>query len=88
MELMDTMGGMLAMPTGFLPAAVLEEGALGREDTVFGPSLELTVAAMLSNGGVISRTGTYVEVLVVDCSADVIPFLCPFGRRRDHIWFR
>ena len=34
---------------------------------------------MLSDGGVISRTGTYVEVLVVDCSADVIPFLCPFG---------
>ena len=58
------------MPTGFLPAAVLEEGALGREDTVFGPSPEFTVAAM-----VISRTGTYVEVLVVDLASEA-PAAC------------
>lgn len=33
---------------------------------------------MLSDAGVVSRTGTYVEVLVVDCSAEVVHFLRPF----------
>jgi len=59
--------------------------ARGREDTVSGPSVTLQAAAMLSDAGVVSRTGTYVEVLVVDCSAEVVHFLRPFVPEEEEV---
>ena len=51
-------GVLLAIPAQFLPEDVLEQGNTGDVDSIFGPSVELEVPAMLEDGGVVSMTGT------------------------------
>ena len=79
-------GLLLAVPPGFLPADVLQQGNLGDQDQVFGPSQEFTVPAMISDGGVLSTTGEELSVLVVDCSEDVMPYLREFRESEEVIF--
>lgn len=50
-------GVLLAVPLGFLPDSILAEGALGSEESIFGPHKVFTVASLLEEGGILSQTG-------------------------------
>lgn len=50
-------GVLLAVPIGFLPDSILAEGALGSEESIFGPHKVFTVASLLEEGGILSQTG-------------------------------
>ena len=78
--LMKRTGGvLLAMPAHFLPEDVIQQGNAGQDDMVFGPSFLARVPASIVEGGVVSPTGMEVEVLVVDCLAQVLNSMRPFG---------
>ena len=79
-------GVLLAIPTGFVPEAELGALAAGREDAVFGPHIVLRVASLISDSGVISNTGAYVDVLVVDCSLDVLGHLRPLAEDEEAVF--
>ena len=64
-------GVLLAVPIGFLPDSVLAEGALGSEESIFGPHKVFKVASLLEEGGILSQTGVYIDVLVVDYAAEI-----------------
>ena len=62
---------LLAVPIGFLPDSVLAEGALRSEESIFGPRKVFKVASLLEEGGILAQTGVYIDVLVVDCAAEI-----------------
>ena len=64
-------GVLLAVSIGFLPDSILAEGALGSEESIFGPHKVFKVASLLEEGGILSQTGVYIDVLVVDCAAEI-----------------
>ena len=78
--LMKRAGGvLLAMPVHFLPEDLIFQGNSGQDDVVFGPSFQARVPASILEGGVISPTGMEVDVLVIDCMAQVLDSMRLFG---------
>ena len=73
-----TGGVLLAVPASFLPSEVVELGNTGDPTSVFGPSVELEVPAMLADGGVVSQTGDMLIVRVIDCSEGIMSNLREF----------
>eukprot|EP00435_Cladocopium_sp_Y103_P044067 s133_g12.t1 len=79
-------GMLLAVPTGFLPDAVLAEGEQSTEETIFGPHFVATVASVIEDGGLVSPTGAYIDVVIVDCSAEVMDHLRQFGEEEERVF--
>ena len=73
-----TGGVLLAVPASFLPMDIVEQGNAGSPTSVFGPSVEFEVPAMLADGGIVSQTGGTVLVRIVDCTEGVMPHLREF----------
>ena len=71
--LMKREGGfLLALPGAFLAEETVAAGNAGDVQAVFGPSLLTMSPLVLEDGGVISPTGTDAEILVVDCTEEVL----------------
>jgi len=79
-------GILLAMPTGFLPAELIEEGNAGAPDCIFGPSMEFEVPAMLGDSGVVAPTGEVLQVRVIDCSEDIVSFMREFREGEEVVY--
>ena len=79
-------GLLLVVPDGFLPMAVIERGNAGDEGAIFGPSKTFQVPAVLMDGGIVSRTGGEVSVLVVDCLPGVLQHMRRFGPDEEIIY--
>ena len=67
-------GVLLAVPVGFIADELLEQGN-GGADGLFGPSVNITVPGVVLDNGVVSPTGTMVNAVLVDCSAQILEFL-------------
>lgn len=67
-------GVLLAVPAGFIADELLEQGN-GGADGLFGPSVDITVPGVVLDNGVVSPTGTMVNAVLVDCSAQILEFL-------------
>ena len=73
LALMKRPGGvLLAVPPSFFPEEMLQLGNQGEEEAVFGPSITVEVPGVVVDGGSVSRTGTSLEVVIIDCSAAVV----------------
>eukprot|EP00435_Cladocopium_sp_Y103_P042131 s2497_g11.t1 len=70
-------GVMLVFPKGVLPEDEVASGNL-HGGGILGPSIEFTVPSVIIENGLVSATGDTVEVLVVDCLADVIALMREF----------
>ena len=79
-------GILLAIPTGFLPAELIEQGNAGAPDTIFGPSMEFEVPAMLGDSGVVAPTGEVLQVRVIDCSEDIVNFMRDFREEEEVVY--
>jgi len=73
-----TGGILLAVPASFLPMDIVEQGNAGSPTSVFGPSVEFEVPAMLADGGIVSQTGGTVLVRVIDCMERIMSHLREF----------
>ncbi len=67
-------GVLLAVPAGFIAEDLLEQGN-GGSDSMVGPSLNITVPGVVLDNGVVSLTGTTVNAVLVDCTAQILDFL-------------
>ena len=72
-------GVLLAVPPTFLPEPLIAAGNAGEEGALFGPSLRVRVPSILEEGGIISRTGMDMDVLVVDCLPEVLMHMRSLG---------
>eukprot|EP00435_Cladocopium_sp_Y103_P024841 s3901_g6.t1 len=79
-------GVLLVLPDGFLPESIVERGNAGEEGVIFGPSRAFDVPAMIVDGGVPSRTGSTVKVLVVDCLPGVSAHLRRFAADEEIVY--
>ena len=85
--LMKRAGGvLLAMPVHFLPEDLISQGNSGQDDMVFGPSFQARVPASILEGGVVSPTGMEVDVLVIDCMAQVLDSMRLFGPEEEVVY--
>ena len=73
-----TGGVLLVVPASFLPMVIVEQGNAGSPTSVFGPSVEFEVPAMLADGGIVSQTGGTVLVRVIDCTEGIMSHLREF----------
>ncbi len=67
-------GVLLAVPAGFIAEELLEQGN-GGSDSMVGPSLSMTVPGVVLDNGVVSPTGTTVNAVLVDCTAQILDFM-------------
>eukprot|EP00435_Cladocopium_sp_Y103_P032998 s1823_g8.t1 len=65
-------GFLLAVPPGFVPEQVLFRANAGQDAGPIGASTSVVVPGMLVDGGVRSLTGSQLEVVLVDVSADLV----------------
>eukprot|EP00435_Cladocopium_sp_Y103_P017169 s1714_g4.t1 len=68
-------GFLLAVPSGFMPEAVLDRANQGMEAGPIGPSAYVEVPAVLVEQGIRPLTGSTLTVLLVDVAADLAPQL-------------
>ena len=78
-------GVLLAVPCSFFPEAIVEAANAGASG-ILGPSAIFQVPAVLSEGGNTTRTGTDMEVLVIDCSASVVAHLRRFHAQEEIVY--
>ena len=76
-------GVLLVLPPSFLPEETVLAGNLGDPGAVVGPSLRLKVPTVISEQGQVLETGEEVEVLVVDCTSDVLYSMRPFNAHEE-----
>lgn len=69
-------GVMLAVPHGVLSEEDLQAGNLGGEG-VLGFSRSVMVPSVILDGGVVNRTAEDIDVVLVDCPADIVAHLRP-----------
>jgi len=80
------MGGLLlALPSVFLPQAVIDHGNSG-EDGIFGPSVLVNAPAVIFEGGIVSPTGTTVDAMIIDCTVDVLLQMREFQQHEDLVY--
>lgn len=73
LALMKRSGGvLLAAPLSFFTEDLLQQGNIGEEDAVFGPSITVEVPGVVVDGGTISKTGTSLEAVIIDCHSSVV----------------
>ena len=65
-------GFLLGVPPGFVPEAVLARANQGQEAGPIGASSSVVVPGILVDGGVRAFTGSQMEVVLVDVSADLV----------------
>ena len=70
-------GLLLAVPTGFAPQGVLDRANAGQEAGPIGASTVAIVPGVIVEDGMRSPTGSQLEVLIVDVSADLVRQLRP-----------
>ena len=86
LALMKREGGiLLAVPASFFPNHVVEAANAGALEGL-GPSATFQVPAVLIEGGTVARTGTSVDVLVIDCDASVLSHLRRFRADEEIIY--
>eukprot|EP00435_Cladocopium_sp_Y103_P041189 s1447_g11.t1 len=84
LAIMKRQGGlMLAVPTGFIPQGVLDRANAGQEAGPIGASTTAIVPSVLVEGGIRSLTGSQVDVLLVDVSADLVSQMRPMLELED-----
>ena len=79
-------GILLALPAMFLPQRLVDAGNAEDSDGIFGPSFVTEVPASIVDGGVVSPTGTNVEVLIIDCKPEVLCHMREFGIQEDIVY--
>lgn len=79
-------GFLLALPSMFLAEEVIEAGNTGDGQAIFGPSLRTVVPLVLEDGGVVSLTGMEAEVLVVDCTDQVLFHMRAFDQSEEAVF--
>lgn len=85
--LMKREGGLLlALPSMFLAEDVIDAGNTGDGHAIFGPSLRTVVRLVLEDGGVVSPTGMEAEVLVVDCTDQVLFHMRAFDQSEEAVF--
>ena len=78
-------GLLLALPSVFLPQAVIDHGNSG-EDGIFGPSVLVNAPAVIFEGGIVSPTGTTVDAMIIDCTVDVLVYMREFQQYEDLVY--
>lgn len=81
-----TDGYLLAMPPGFLPEDVISAGNSATLTDMFGPSTRIVVPAVILEYGQLMPTGSDVDVLVVDCRAQIAHHLRRFGPSEEIVY--
>lgn len=81
-----TDGYLLAMPPGFLPEEVIQAGNSAALTDMFGPSTRIVVPSVIVEYGQLMPTGSDMEVLVVDCRAQIAHHLRRFGPTEEIVY--
>ena len=79
-------GILLALPAMFIPRHLVDAVNAEDSDGIFGPSFVTEVPASIIDGGVVSPTGTNVEVLIIDCKPEVLVHMREFGIQEDIVY--
>ena len=79
-------GILLVLPQTFLPRQLVSEGNQGNLEGIFGPSQVFTVPAIIIEDEIVSPTGTDVDVMVIDCSIDVVKHMRAFTYQEELVY--